>query len=224
MKLKWTVPYIITGMGLMLAPTTGSVGRNLNYDIDTNKKIELRPDTFATTDTFVLRAIDTSEIGHSVVYKYNNGQVNKRSGGTRAWRNCNPGNLRYSDFSRDNGAIGRAGGFAVFPDEATGRNALGELLRSDKYCNLSICSAIRKYAPPHENNTALYNQQIKRMTGLNIDTKISKLTPMELESVIDAICVIEGWRTGTETIIAYADTNKNPTRDILLTQAHAHTR
>ncbi|MBQ8294171.1 MAG: hypothetical protein IJX89_02180 [Alphaproteobacteria bacterium] len=224
MKFKWTLPYIITGAGFILTPTTGTVGNNLNYNVDANKKIELRLDTFAKVDTFELYVTASREQGRDVLYTYNNGQVNKRSGGTRAWRNCNPGNLRYSDFSRDNGAIGRAGGFAVFPDEATGRNALGELLRSESYCNLSICAAIRKYAPPHENNTAGYNRHIRKMTGLNINTQISKLTDRELESVINAICIIEGWRTGAETIVTQADTNKNPARNMLFAQTRAHTR
>lgn len=43
-----------------------------------------------------------------------------RSGGTKAWRNNNPGNMIYSakGFAIRHGAIGKAGGMAVFPSEA----------------------------------------------------------------------------------------------------------
>ena len=144
----------------------------------------------------------TTESGRDVIYVFDNGKKVKRSGGTRAWRNQNPGNLRYTQLSRDNGAIGTAGGFAVFPSVEKGRAALAELLRSDSYKNLTIGRAIFVYAPPQENNTDLYKKQIQKMTGLNINTKISDLTPRQMESVIDAICVLEGWKTGRETQLA----------------------
>ena len=144
----------------------------------------------------------TTESGRDVIYVFDNGKKVKRSGGTRAWRNQNPGNLRYTQLSRDNGAIGTAGGFAVVPSVEKGRAALAELLRSDSYKNLTIGRAIFVYAPPQENNTDLYKKQIQKMTGLNINTKISDLTPRQMESVIDAICVLEGWKTGRETQLA----------------------
>lgn len=144
----------------------------------------------------------SAESGRDVIYIFDNGKTIKRSGGTRAWRNQNPGNLRYTQLSRDNGAIGKAGGFAVFPDIKTGRAALAELLHSDSYRNMTIGRAIFVYAPPHENNTNAYKRQIQRMTGLDINTKISDLNPKQIESVIDAICVLEGWKVGRETQIA----------------------
>lgn len=144
----------------------------------------------------------STEAGRDVIYVFDNGKKVKRSGGTRAWRNQNPGNLRYTQLSRNNGAIGKAGGFAVFPSVEKGRAALAELLRSDSYRNLTIGRAIFVYAPPHENNTDLYKKQIQKMTGLNINIKISDLTPKQMESVIDAICVLEGWKTGRETQMA----------------------
>lgn len=144
----------------------------------------------------------STEAGRDVIYVFDNGKKVKRSGGTRAWRNQNPGNLRYTSLSRENGAIGKAGGFAVFPSVEKGRAALAELLQSDSYRNLTIARAIFVYAPPHENNTNAYKRQIQKMTGLNINTKISDLTPKQMESVIDAICVLEGWKTGRETQLA----------------------
>jgi hypothetical protein len=72
------------------------------------------------------------------------------------------------------------------------------LLLSDSYRNLTIANAIYKYAPPHENNTNGYKSYIKKVTGLNLDKKITTLTSQELEKVLEAICVIEGWKRGHE--------------------------
>ena len=136
------------------------------------------------------------ESGSDVVYKMPDGTSVKRTGGTRAWRNSNPGNIRYSDFSRRVGAIGQAGGFAVFPDEATGMYAIEALLRTDTYNKLTIQGAISRYAPPSENNTAAYHKRIQQLTGLPINKQMSELTPAEITRVANAIKQIEGWDTG----------------------------
>ncbi len=47
------------------------------------------------------------------------GREEIREGGSRSWRNCNPGNIRKGDFSINCGAIGDDGSFAIFPDEET---------------------------------------------------------------------------------------------------------
>ena len=136
--------------------------------------------------------------GRDVIYTLPDGARIRRSGGTRAWRNSNPGNIRYSEFARRVGAIGTAGGFAVFPDEATGMYAIEALLRSDSYNKLTVAGAISRYAPPSENNTSAYHRQIERLTGLSINKLMSDLTPYELTRVATAIRQIEGWTPGTE--------------------------
>lgn len=135
-------------------------------------------------------------LGRDVVYTTANGRRVRRTGGTRAWRNLNPGNIRYSEFSRNAGAIGQAGGFAVFPDEETGTRAISSLLRGQSYNNLTIARAITRYAPPSENNTAAYHRRIQQITGLNINRRISDLSDGELSRVVDAIRAIEGWEAG----------------------------
>lgn len=47
-------------------------------------------------------------------------------GGNRNWRNNNPGNIGYGNgkLVTKLGAIGKAGGFAVFPDYETRRRAI----------------------------------------------------------------------------------------------------
>ncbi len=134
--------------------------------------------------------------GRDVVYTTADGRRVRRTGGTRAWRNLNPGNIRYSEFSRKAGAIGQAGGFAVFPDEETGTRAVSSLLRGKSYNNLTIARAITRYAPPSENNTAAYHRRIQQITGLNINRRISDLSDSELSRVVDAIRAIEGWEAG----------------------------
>lgn len=135
-------------------------------------------------------------LGRDVVYTTADGRRVRRTGGTRAWRNMNPGNIRYSEFSRNAGAIGQAGGFAVFPDEETGTRAISSLLRGQSYNNLTIARAITRYAPPSENNTAAYHRRIQQITGLNINRRISDLSDGELSHVVDAIRAIEGWEAG----------------------------
>lgn len=125
-----------------------------------------------------------------------------RSGGTRSWRNRNPGNLKDGPFARRMGAIGRDGaGFAVFPDEATGRKAQAALLfDNERYKNLSIRQAIARYAPGSDgNDPASYAAQMARAAGVSVDTKLSDLTPAQREKFLDAQRDKEGWRAGTTT-------------------------
>ena len=144
-------------------------------------------------------AISAAANGKSVIYTNNCGGTVERTGGTRAWRNNNPGCLRYGPRAQALGAIGHAGGFAVFPDEETGRFAIMELLLSDSYKNLMIAQAISKYAPPRENNTAAYKRRLAQKTGLAMNLRICDLSQEQLEKVADAIAEIEGWVPGKIT-------------------------
>lgn len=183
-----------------------------------------RPDTVATTDAPTLTAptpdakivpisqgaaatratnianvpVSATADSRDVIYTMPDGARVRRSGGTRAWRNSNPGNIRYSEFARRVGAIGTAGGFAVFPDEATGMYAIEALLRTDSYNKITVAGAISRYAPPSENDTAAYHRKIEQLTGLSINKRMSDLTQYELTRVATAIRQIEGWRPGTE--------------------------
>lgn len=140
-------------------------------------------------------------VGYDVIVVDADGNRYKRSGGTRAWRNNNPGNIRPGKFSRSAGAIGSAGGFAVFPDEQTGMQAISKLLQTDSYINLTVAGAIARWAPPTENNTAGYQRRVAQLTGLSIKRKISELSADELKRVANAIRTIEGWTPGHVTKI-----------------------
>lgn len=137
-----------------------------------------------------------TEEGKNVIYHMPDGSKYRKSSGTRAWRNTNPGNIRYGNFSKNAGAIGKAGGFSVFPDESIGQKAIEKLLLSSNYKNLTVANAISKYAPPVENDTAAYQRKLEKLTGISINKRISELTPSELSSVANAIKIIEGWQTG----------------------------
>lgn len=227
MKIKFSIPYLLTGMTMLMA-TTRTSGTNDEHAAEfksretftntiprptrANNADSLRLDLLMAANTSdpnapaaanaaptaAARVISADEHRYDVVYVCDNGLKIRRSGGTRAWRNNNPGCIRYSEFARQMGAVGRAGGFAVFPDEQTGMAAIGTLLRSDKYRNLTISAAIMKYAPPHENDTHGYKQRLQKMTGLSVNLKICDLTDEQLESVVRAIRIIEGWKVGRE--------------------------
>ena len=82
---------------------------------------------------------------------YSAGQVPNRP-----QRNFNPGDVEYGPFAQEHGAIGTDGRFAIFPDSNTGFACLECLLAGPDYATLTIEDGVNKYAPPVENNTALY--------------------------------------------------------------------
>lgn len=134
--------------------------------------------------------------GQPTVVEYADGRVEKRTG-DRGWRNNNPGNIEYGDFAKSMGAIGSDGRFAIFPTPEAGRSAKENLLfESRGYRGLSIEGAISKYAPPSENNTQGYIQQVTQALGLPKNTNISSLSADQRRVLLDAIQKIEGRSTG----------------------------
>ncbi len=134
-----------------------------------------------------------------VKYVLPDGSGFTRKNGSRTWRNMNPGAIRYGEFSRQYGACGKAGGFAVFPTEEHGMNALKALLMSPKYINLTVAKAIYKWAPPSDNNnTKLYQIHVQKITGIPLNKRLSQLTPAEIDRVATAIKTIEGWKAGIQ--------------------------
>ena len=107
-----------------------------------------------------------------VVCKDSAGQEWVRKGGSRSWRNCNPGNISKGSFADTCGAIGGDTRFAIFPDETTGSNAIVSLLKSAAYRNLSIQQAIFQYAPPNENNSTAYVEAIVAAVGVQPSTVV----------------------------------------------------
>lgn len=75
---------------------------------------------------------------------------------SRCRRNHNPGNIEAGRFATAHHATGADGRFAEFETDAAGFAALAALLAGPAYAGLTIALAIAKFAPPPENNTALY--------------------------------------------------------------------
>lgn len=134
----------------------------------------------------------------TVVYIDADGRDVIREGGSRSWRNCNPGNVRRGDFALSNGAIGDDNAFAIFPDEANGFNAIVALLTSPSYRSLSLHDAIFKYAPPTENDSAAYVKAITTGTGIAADAVLAALPIARVRAICTVIKQFEGWKVGVE--------------------------
>ena len=142
-------------------------------------------------------------LNHSIIYTDNTGKRFLFSGGTWAWRNHNPGNLRPGESSRRHHQIGEVkankGKFAIFPDDKSGHDALIDLLTTTTYYDKSIDSTISKYAPKNENNTKKYIQFVHNQMNMKENKKIKDLTPVEFEKLWKAIEKIEDYKVGKIT-------------------------
>lgn len=141
-------------------------------------------------------------IGTTRMYVGNDGNIYEFSGGSRAWRNNNPGNLEYGKFARDNGAIGTDGRFAIFPDAATGFNAMAGLLATKSYQNLTIEGAINRYAPSNENNVENYLKSVERQTGFPRSTPMQNLSKDNLLKLAKAMTKHEGNIAGKKRLVS----------------------
>lgn len=99
--------------------------------------------------------------------------------------NNNPGNLR---FVGQTGATQGEGGFAKFSTPQAGYQALKNQISLDSSRGLSLSQFINKYAPPVENNTSQYLQQIIKATGANSNTPIKNIN---LDTLAKAIALKE---------------------------------
>ncbi len=136
---------------------------------------------------------------YTVQYFDERGNMIIRSDGTKAWRNNNPGNMKYrGGFATRHGAIGSAGGMAVFPTEAMGRKALIDLLKSSNYNNLKVTDLPEKY---DKDNAQEYRRMLLSISKLDPNKRIKDLTAKEFDQLREAIERIEGWEAGREDFI-----------------------
>ena len=116
--------------------------------------------------------------------------------GTRAQRNCNPGNITWGAWARAHGAIhaeAPLGRYAVFASIVAGFQAMEELLQSPGYINLSLAQVLERWAPPNENATKQYIADVCEWTGLQ------STTPLHAIPLTIAPASLGGARTGQET-------------------------
>lgn len=135
--------------------------------------------------------------GNTVLLGYSDGTFQVRKGGSRAWRNNNPGNIRPGYLQ---GEIGKAGGFAIFSSEAAGQSGIVENLGRPQYAGSTVFEAVSTWAPRRNgNNTAAYQADVQRLTGIDGSTQLSTLNQDQLQSVANAIRTEEGWIPGKVT-------------------------
>jgi hypothetical protein len=91
-----------------------------------------------------------------------------------AAQNNNPGNLRFAGQS---GAAPGAGGFAQFSSPEAGYQALIHQVQLDAGRGETLAQYIAKYAPPSENDTALYIRQASQALEANANTPLALLDP-----------------------------------------------
>lgn len=132
----------------------------------------------------------------TVTIQHMNGTTEVRRGGTRAWRNNNPGNIEAGHRANSLGAIGSDGRFAIFPDEATG-TAAQEAVLIGVYSGKTIDQTVAAWAPEKDgNDTARYQEFVRKITGLSGDRKIGDLTTEERHRLMAAQRRKEGWKPG----------------------------
>lgn len=128
-------------------------------------------------------------------------QIDKKiyEGGSKAWRNNNPGNLKYGDFAKGAGSIGEDySGFAIFSSYDDGFKALKKLLKTDTYQKLTLEEAIKRYAPESDNNdTKKYIKDVVDGTRFSKDTKLSSLSDDQITKLANVIKKLEGYSAGT---------------------------
>jgi hypothetical protein len=125
-----------------------------------------------------------------------------RTGGSLAWRNNNPGNLRseQAEIGQNNST---RGGLAIFENPEAGSTAQNSLVFGPAYRNLTIAQAINKYAPASENDTEAYISDVERRAGLDRATVLNTLNGGQRADILGAIRAHEGVTPGTSSMAYY---------------------
>lgn len=124
--------------------------------------------------------------------------------GTFAWLNRNPGNITDggADFGQIPGKLSWHR-FLVFSTRDAGYDAIAQLLRTDKYIDLTIQAAFSRYAPASDGNDPVrYATQVASALGVDKDsTTIREVDDSGQLSVLqDSIAVMEGENNPGETL------------------------
>lgn len=127
----------------------------------------------------------------------------KYSGGTLSWRNRNPGNIKWGNFAKGQGALcAGQGGHAIFPTYEAGKKAMITLLFSgdSTYAGMSIFKAISRYAPVNDpkanNQPKKYAITVAKKIGVDTSKVLSTLSPKQREAFIAAMIEYEGYEEG----------------------------
>ncbi|RLV57971.1 hypothetical protein D5018_19700 [Parashewanella curva] len=175
-----SIPFASAGMAEMAHP-----GRFKSYLRDGRCFLEFPKSSSAT-----------AQVGIKVTYYFTNGSSVTKFGGSRSWRNNNPGNISHSDFTLRHGAIGHDGRFAIFRNPLDGFNAIKRLLNGGSYRNLSIADAIARYSPAHENPTSAYVRFVSNDLGLPSHTILNTFSSRQMHQMANAIVKFEKFEQG----------------------------
>jgi hypothetical protein len=148
--------------------------------------------------------VRTYSAGGDVVIVYRDGTHETRSDGSRSWRNNNPGNMSYGAFTQSHGAIGQAGGFAVFPTAVMGWQAMIDRLES--WPNRTLYDAITDWS---ETDRDAYRRHVEAWTGIPLTTPLGTLSSAQIQQIGFAITRQEGWAVG---IVTWENPNSWPTK------------
>ena len=189
--------------------TPSFVGKNI--ETDSKKNIEtISSESTGTTLTKNISglpvSIDASSRRLEIIYVYSDGTKIKKSGGNRAWRNNNPGNITKKIY----GAIGIVDGFAIYPDEEAGLRASMQLLRNDRrYKNTPLGKVYEKWAPREAGNDPVaYANFVSKKTDIPLNKRISELSDNELMRVVRAMQIKEGYKSGEVEILQKGTKNE----------------
>lgn len=128
------------------------------------------------------------------------GMQYKRDGGTIAWRNNNPGNIKHGPFAIEHGSVGKGGeGMAVFPTLGHGKRAQKNLLFTPVrgYDEKSLLAAMKLYAPDSDGNDPVaYAHYVAKYAKVSYLKVLKTFTEEEKDRMLDAMGKMEGFRPG----------------------------
>lgn len=136
------------------------------------------------------------------------GQIEVRTGGTKAWRFYNPGMLVHGEFTKKQGALGSDGKLAIFASYTAGRKALEMLLfeSNQNYKEMSVTDAIKKFAPTKDGfKPATYAKAVAQAAGVSLNTKLKDFTESQRTKFIDEIEKIEEYGQGKVQVFENED-------------------
>jgi hypothetical protein len=117
-----------------------------------------------------------------------------RVGGTRGWRNNNPGYIPCSDRAVYYGALGCDGYYAIFPDEDVGRAAIVPWMR-EHYPDRSVHDALKEMLPADEAGPDAVDQ-VEKQCGIDPTTKTEDLDDDQLDALTGALLAGPSWTAG----------------------------
>jgi len=125
--------------------------------------------------------------------------TNGRTGGSISWRNNNPGNLKYSDWQKEYGAIKDGNSaFAVFKTTKDAEDAYKALLTSKRpgavYAGLTPNEAMWKWSGGGKDSSPSYTyDDLVKLGAPAVSKPFSKFTEPEWRKFFDAQKQREGW-------------------------------